>query len=71
MTPELKADITRFFDILNIREESDSGREFSPVYISCCRVMLGQELGDILKRLEEAVDYKKPGRSPLREGKVP
>lgn len=71
MTPELKADITRFFDILNIREVSDSDREFSPVYISCCRVMLGKELGEILHRLEAAVDYKKPGRSPLREGKAP
>lgn len=59
MTPELKADITRFLDILNIREVSDNDRVFAPVYISCCRVMLGQELGAILKRLEQAVDYRK------------
>lgn len=65
-----REDITRFLDILNIREVSDSDREFSPVYISCCRVMLGTELGEILRRLEQAVDYQKPGPVP-REGKEP
>lgn len=55
----IKADITRFLDILNIREISDSDREFSPVYISSCRVMLTKELSEILNRFEQFVEYKK------------
>lgn len=50
---ELKTLTKRFFEILDIKEESDSGREFSPIYISCCRVLLGEELGKILSRMKE------------------
>lgn len=50
---QLKALTKRFFQILDTKEESDSGREFSPVYISCCRVLLGQELNEILPKMKE------------------
>lgn len=50
---ELKLLTKRFFQILDSKEESDSGREFSPVSISCCRVLLGIELNEILKRMKE------------------
>jgi len=50
---ELKLLTKRFFEILDIREESDSGREFSPVYISCCRILLNQELNKILPKMKE------------------
>lgn len=50
---ELKTLTKKFFEILDIKEESDSGRTFSPVYISCCRVFLGDELNEILKRMRE------------------
>jgi hypothetical protein len=50
---ELKTLTKRFFQILDTKEESDSGRIFSPVFISCCRVLLGQELNKILLRMKE------------------
>lgn len=50
---QLKALVKRFFQILDTKEESDSGREFSPVYISCCRVVLGQELNEILEKMKK------------------
>ena len=50
---ELKTLTKKLFEILDIKEESDSGREFSPVFISCCRVYLGEELNKILRRMRE------------------
>lgn len=50
---ELKALVKRFLEILDQKEESDNGKEFSPVFISCCRVFLGEELNKILKRMKE------------------
>lgn len=50
---ELKTLAKRFFQILDTKEESDSGREFSPVYIVSCRVLLGQELNEILPKMKE------------------
>lgn len=52
MDDQVKQDLKRFFQILNIKEVSDNDREFSPVFISSCRVMLTKELGPILTRLE-------------------
>lgn len=48
----LKADIKRFFAILDTTEESDNGRVFHPTTIGSCRVMTGIELEAILKRLK-------------------
>jgi hypothetical protein len=50
---ELKTLAKRFFEILDTKEESDSGKEFSPVKISCCRTFLGEELNKILPRMKE------------------
>lgn len=50
---ELKTLTKRFFQILDTKEESDSGREFSPVYIVSCRVLLGRELNEILSKMKE------------------
>jgi hypothetical protein len=50
---ELKLLVKRFFEILDVKEESDSGREFSPVYISCCRALMGEELNGILSKMKE------------------
>lgn len=50
---ELKTLVKRLFEILDQKEESDSGREFSPVFISCCRVLLSEELNKILPRMKE------------------
>jgi len=52
-TQELKTLTKRFFEILDTKEESDSGKEFSPVKFSCCRFLLGEELNEILPRMKE------------------
>jgi hypothetical protein len=49
-------DLKRFFDILDMTEESDSGCVFHPVHISSCRVMLMDELNGILNRLKAHAD---------------
>ena len=49
---ELKECVKSFFeDFLNIREESDSGRVFAPITVSCCRAMKLQELNALLERM--------------------
>lgn len=50
---ELKLLTKRFFQILDTKEESDNGRTFSPVFISCCRAHLNEELNKILPRMKE------------------
>lgn len=51
-----KKDLKRFFEILDQTEESANGVEFHPVQLSSCRVMLTEELENILKRLKEFVN---------------
>ena len=49
---ELKECVKSFFeDFLNIREESDSGRVFAPITVSCCRAMKLEELNTLLERM--------------------
>lgn len=50
---ELKLLAKKLFQILDTKEESDSGRTFSPVFISCCRAHLNEELNKILPRMKE------------------
>lgn len=50
---ELKPLVKRFFEILDMREENDDGKEFSPVSISCCRVRFYEELNKLLERMKE------------------
>jgi len=51
---ELRSLVKSFFDdYLGIREESDSGRMFSPIYVSCCRVMKMESLSKLLDRMME------------------
>lgn len=52
MEPSVKEDLKEFFRLLDFREESASGRIFSPVNISCVRVHLIKPLDDILVRLK-------------------
>lgn len=51
--PTVKEDLKKFFEMLNYTEESDSGRIFNPVNISCVRAHMVQPLNEILKRLED------------------
>ena len=49
---ELKECVKVFFEqYLNRREESDGGRMFAPIYVSCCRVMMTEPLGELLEKM--------------------
>ena len=51
---ELQALVKDFFEkFLDTWEESDSGREFHPITISCCRAMKVEPLGILLERMRE------------------
>jgi hypothetical protein len=57
---ELKALVKSFFDdYLGIREESDSGRIFSPIYVSCCRAMKIESLSKLMDRMMELSGAKR------------
>ena len=52
MNDELKECVKSFFeDFLNIREESDSGRMFAPITVSCCRAGKIEKLDALLERM--------------------
>jgi len=51
---ELKSLVKSFFeDYLDYTEVSDNDKEFHPIYISSCRVLMTQELSKLLKRMRE------------------
>lgn len=52
-TPDLKSTIREFLRILDSREVSDSGREFSPTYISSCRVWHSAQLEILLPKMKK------------------
>ena len=52
MDDELKECVREFFEkYLHKREESDSGRMFAPIYVSCCRSLMVQPLGELLTKM--------------------
>ena len=51
---ELRQLVKSFFeDYLDYQEESDSGRVFNPIHISCTRVMMVEPLAKLLMRMKE------------------
>lgn len=49
---ELQDCVKEFFEkYLNLREESDSGKMFSPITISCCRAMMLERLDELLEKM--------------------
>lgn len=44
--------VREFFAILDTKEESNNGVEFSPVFISSCRIQLTARLNHILKEMK-------------------
>ena len=49
---ELKECVKEFFEqYLNRREESDSGRMFAPIYVSCGRAMMTKPLNELLEKM--------------------
>ena len=56
---ELKTLVKSFFeDYLNYQEESDSGRVFNPIHVSCTRVMMIEPLAKLLIRMRELSGVK-------------
>lgn len=58
MEPRLHVLVKEFFEILDVVEESDNGRNFSPVYISSCRCLTTKRLGEIFTEMKEIINYK-------------
>ena len=49
---ELSACVREFFEkYLNRVEESDSGKEFHPITVNCCRAMMIKPLDELLDRM--------------------
>jgi len=66
MNDKLSKLVTEFFEILDVVEESDSGREFHPVYISCCRVLTSKRLGEIFSEMKDIIGYKKRDKNDFK-----
>ena len=57
---ELQILVKSFFeDYLGYQEESDSGRVFNPIHISCTRVMMMEPLAGLLNRMKELSGARK------------
>jgi len=51
---ELQGLVKEFFEkYLNRVEESDSGKDFNPIVVSCCRAMMTEPLNNLLARMAE------------------
>ena len=49
---ELKDCVKEFFEkYLNRREESDSGKMFSPITMGCCRAMMIEPLNELMEKM--------------------
>ena len=56
---ELQILVKSFFeDYLDVQEESDSGRVFNPIHISCVRAMKLEPLYKLLMRMRELSGVK-------------
>jgi hypothetical protein len=57
---ELQTLVKSFFeDYLNYQEETDEGRVFNPIHISCTRVMMIEPLAKLLTRMKELSGVEK------------
>tara|TARA_B110000259_G_scaffold168252_1_gene197164 strand:+ start:85 stop:369 length:285 start_codon:yes stop_codon:yes gene_type:complete len=51
---ELRLCVKEFFEkYLNRTEESDSGKMFNPIVVSCCRALMTEPLNNLLARMAE------------------
>lgn len=51
-TDELQDCVKEFFEkYLNRREESDSGKMFAPITVSCCRAMMLEPLDELMEKM--------------------
>lgn len=56
MNEDLQDLVRRMFAILDIVEESDSGREFKPTYVASCRAGDAAQLEVIFERMKAIVN---------------
>ena len=50
----LRVCVKEFFEkYLNRTEESDGGKMFNPIVVSCCRVMMQEPLNNLLAKMSE------------------
>ena len=57
---ELKQLVKSLFeDYLNYQEETDEGRVFNPIHITCTRVMMIEPLAKLLDRMKELSGVEK------------
>jgi hypothetical protein len=54
----LEGNVKLFFEILDIKEESDEGRVFSPNYISSCRVWDTHRLNKLITKMKELINTR-------------
>ena len=47
--------VRELFEFLDYTEESDSGTIFHPIRISCCRALMLEPLGEVLKELKASI----------------
>ena len=65
---ELQQLVKEFFNTyLNRVEESDEGRLFNPITVSCCRVMMVKPLSELLSKMQELSGAKQNPLSMERE----
>jgi hypothetical protein len=56
---ELQTLVKSFFeDYLNYQEETDQGRVFNPIHVSCTRAMMIEPLAKLLMRMKELSGVK-------------
>lgn len=68
--PDLASAVRRFFEILDTVEVSDSDREFHPVTISSCRVLMSMELKDLLPQMKKFAEDLDPIQNNCKYGYV-
>ena len=57
---ELQTLVKSFFeDYLNYQEETDEGRVFNPIHISCTRVAMIEPFADLIDRMKELSGVEK------------
>lgn len=60
-----------FFTFLDYTEETDSGRVFHPIAVSCCRALMIEPLGACLNNLKNAVQQNKTAFAKVGDSLIP
>jgi 3'-phosphoadenosine 5'-phosphosulfate sulfotransferase (PAPS reductase)/FAD synthetase len=56
----LRSLVKKLFYYLDYQEESDGGKMFHPVTISCCRALMTQPLNELLDEMKTVVTEETP-----------